>query len=372
MIFVDNYRIILWFELISFFLLYTFGLSRGYNSYFETAGFILSIFIVAGMRFNEAGDARMKSLIKIITLCLLASFVLNIDTFGIGSLFTVGRFLIFYYIVTKVVIGSAEHKPMMFLFMAQLLVLPHVDQSSYNANTVGLVYMTLGIFVVLLYQQKKKWEYILIFIFCLYVEYLILQTASRTCAAAFIIFIILRFFPTGFFHKKLLVLVAAIVLTIGSLVYVKTYVYLWENNILIASDIIDMSLENSGKEVFSGREIIWQECLELLDKNPFTGTGSKIRLRSFEVVNIHNSILNIFVIYGYIVGILCIYMLIFTIMRIRPYLYDSFVRNCLFAYMTFLIVGFSETNLMVMPFMSVLPLMLAYSRVRLHHLVTDT
>lgn len=69
-------------------------------------------------------------------------------------------------------------------------------------------------------------------------------------------------------------------MTVGSLVYVRTYVYLWEEN-LVATEIVQESLESTGKEIFSGRQKIWQEALGLLDEKPLIGTGSKITLKSF-------------------------------------------------------------------------------------------
>lgn len=356
-----NARIILWVEIISFVLQYTFGLSRDYASVFDLCTTLISLLLLFPLSFRSKEERWKIKIIRWIILIVVISSILNLDTFGLGSVMTIGRFLIYSLLITKFNITKKCKTALLFVFLLQAFVLPFTDLTAYNTNTVGLVFMTLGVYITLLVNPQKKVTWIILTLFVAYIEYQIWLSDSRTCMVAFLLFYIGQFIAKPFLKNRLILLTIMLFMTVGSLVYVRTYVYLWEEN-LVATEIVQDSLESTGKEIFSGRQKIWQEALGLLDEKPLIGTGSKITLKSFLNVNLHNSMLNFFVIYGYLVGLLVIYLIIRIVMDLHDYMEDKEITNCVVAYISFLLVAFSETNLFVLSFMSVLCLMMAYSK----------
>lgn len=356
-----NARIILWVEIISFVLQYTFGLSRDYASVFDLCTTLISLLLLFPLSFRSKEERWKIKIIRWIILIVVISSILNLDTFGLGSVMTIGRFLIYSLLITKFNITKKCKTALLFVFLLQAFVLPFTDLTAYNTNTVGLVFMTLGVYITLLVNPQKKVTWIILTLFVAYIEYQIWLSDSRTCMVAFLLFYIGQFIAKPFLKNRLILLTIMLFMTVGSLVYVRTYVYLWEEN-LVATEIVQDSLESTGKEIFSGRQKIWQEALGLLDEKPLIGTGSKITLKSFFNVNLHNSMLNFFVIYGYLVGLLVIYLIIRIVMDLHDYMEDKEITNCVVAYISFLLVAFSETNLFVLSFMSVLCLMMAYSK----------
>lgn len=356
-----NARIILWVEIISFVLQYTLGLSRDYASVFDLCTMLISLLLLFPLSFRSKEERWKIKIIRWIILIVVISSIINLDTFGLGSIMTIGRFLIYSLLITKFNITKKCKTALLFVFLLQAFVLPFTDLTAYNTNTVGLVFMTLGVYITLLVNPQKKITWIILTLFVAYIEYQIWLSDSRTCMVAFLLFYIGQFIAKPFFKNRLILLTIMLFMTVGSLVYVRTYVYLWEEN-LVATEIVQGSLESTGKQIFSGRQNIWQEALGLLDEKPLIGTGSKITLKSFFIVNLHNSMLNFFVIYGYLVGLLVIYLIIRIVMDLHDYMEDKEITNCVVAYISFLLVAFSETNLFVLSFMSVLCLMMAYSK----------
>lgn len=330
---------------------------------FDLCTTIVDLCLITQISFKEKEDKWKLKVIRCMALVLLFISIINMSSFGIGSIMTIVRFLILMLLVTKIEIKKEYVPIILSLFFLQIVLLRFVDLSSYNTNTIGLVYMTLGVYILLLINPHNKRTWIISLLIASYIEFQIWGSDSRTCMAAFALFMIGMIFSKLVLCSKALLMTIMCILTIGSMVYVKTYVYLWENN-LVDQDIVQESIDTTGKEFFSGRQKIWQECLLLLDEKPLTGTGSKIELKSFRIVNLHNSMLNFFMIYGYLIGILAIYMIVRVVLDLQPYMYDRKVRNSIVAFMSFLIVAFSETNLFVMPFTSMLCLMNAYTHKR--------
>lgn len=353
-------EIIVIIEILSFFILYTFGLSRSLSAVFDTITVALTIFLMTQMSFGS--EAKWKKRIIIISLILVfVSSILNLDTFGIGGVMTIVRFWIYAFLVGEIYIGKRQEVLILMLFLLQLTLLPFVDKSSYNPNTVALVYLTLGVYITLFFEPRTRILQIFNLVLIVFIEYLIWLTESRTCLLAFLVYFVLRYFSSFILKNKYILLSICILLTVGSFVYVRAYVGMWKaGDYPLVFNLL--ALDDPDKGFFSGRELIWNDCLELLDKSPWFGTGSKVKIQSFDSANFHNSILNCFVVYGYIVGILVIYMLIRVIMEIKDYMFDPKIRNCTIAFFVFLIVGYSETNLLVMSFMTFLCLMVAYSR----------
>lgn len=353
-------RVILYIEICCFFLQYTFGLSRGYSSYFDLFGFSVAILCVLKMRFTSKGEKWKISIIKLVTVSVLLSLITNFNHFGAGSVITIGRFFIYYLVIEKIKIRTKDRKIIISIFLIQLLLLQMVDKSSYNPNTVGLVYLMLGVCVSLLYRASSLLGNFFEIILFVIIGYLIHMTECRSTLIAFVLYVSIIYFPLNILKQKGVLLSIMLLLTLGSLVYVYIYVYLWENSVL-DNDIMTMAVDNTGKDIFSGRQTIWSESLILFHDNILLGTGSNIRLQSFGVVNLHNSLLNFFVINGTIIGLCALYCIIKTVMDIKEFVTNNEIKKCIAAYLSILLVSIFETNLLVFAFMSLLPLYRAYS-----------
>lgn len=351
---------IFWIEILSYFLQYTFGLSRSMGAVFDFITTSLSLLCLLNFKFNDYSDKWKKKVIACIAVVLVFSSVYNIDMFGLGSIMTIGRYLMYSLLISKMYIDIHLRKALLYLLILQLFLLQYVDLSSYNTNTQGLIYLFIGVFITLLFPKSKKKMFLFGLAIFAFIEWKIYLTDTRTCFIAYFLFFIGCYFPFNLLRSKLFLISVLLVLTLGSLVYARTYVYLWEEN-LVDTEVVASTAEETGKDLFSGRQKIWQECFELLEKHPLTGTGSKIKLQSFHVVNLHNSMLNVFVIYGGIIGLLFVYLVVRSAYELHPALNIRKARECMYAFLIFLIIGINETNLFVFAFLSQLPLMIANS-----------
>ena len=354
-------NIILWIEIISFFLQFTFSFFYAYASAIEFCSFVPILFLMLKIKFRGKDDRWKLPIVLVAAIFCLMSMLFNSSSVGIGSIMTLFKFLAFSLLMTKFSIYKKTGKKLLAVFFLQLVLLNVVDLSVYNTNTIGLNFLVIGIYIILLLSSLYPDKFLLTLAIAAFIDFNIWLSGSRTCLMAFTLFYVGTFLSKYFFTNRTVLLVLSLLLTIGSLVYVQTYIYLWESN-LVATELMQESIEATGKSVFSGRQFIWKEALELLNEKPLVGTGSKIHLQSFFMVNLHNSILNFFVIYGYVVGSLIVYLIVRMIMGLHRFMYDEIVRSCVVAYFAFLLVAFSETNLLLLPFMCSFCLFMAYAR----------
>lgn len=361
-IYAKKLRFILWAELICHFLKYTFFNIYDYGLFIDTPLTILaSIFTLS--HASVIINPKIKKITIWIIILALISIIMNMYTTGLGGIYTLLRFILYYLLLPGFRITNKEKKLIPLLFITQLLLLSVIDISNYNTNTIGITYFIIGVFVTFPLNFSKKIHLLAFVIISIYIAKQILITDSRTSLIAYGFFIVLCLTPLKLYKIKLLQIFLLSCLTFGSLFYTWFYVYLADNN-LVTEEIVEVSRVNTGKTVFSGRQVIWKECFQLIEENPFWGAGSKVNLKSFASVNIHNSYLNLFVIYGIPIGLLCIYFTFIVVFRLRDRLYDEIVRKGIAAFFAFMFAGFSETILIVNPFVTVLGLIYAYSQTK--------
>lgn len=346
---------LIWAELLSHILKYTFFSIYSYGIVFDTTLTVISVYFLIG----HLGDLQRKQiyLFWAILIFVLISTIVNLDNSGLGGIYTILRFVIYYLLLPCFQISKSEMKIISLLFLLQLFLLTLVDTRNYNTNTLGLIYFIIGVYSTFILDCKKKIHFLFFIVVSAYVIQQIGILECRTTMIAYFFYVILRLCLMNFLYIKRVRICILLFLTIGSVVYAKAYVLAYDGN-LISDDVVAVSKENTGKAVFSGRQYIWKECFELIEKKSITGTGSQIKLKSFKSVNIHNSFLNILVIYGLFVGILCLYLISFSLSDIK---YDKESRNPfalkgLAIYYSFLLIGFAETVLLVFPFISIMGL----------------
>lgn len=119
---------------------------------------------------------------------------------------------------------------------------------------------------------------------------------GRGMALALLFFTVMKYFvPSAWWEKEKLYKLAFGILTVGSVIFTILYVAAWK---VIDPDRV---IRIFGKRLFSGRESIWLEFLERFIKHPLWGTGTNFTIKSWVDFNVHNAMLDIFVIHGVIV-----------------------------------------------------------------------
>lgn len=116
-----NARIILWVEIISFVLQYTLGLSRDYASVFDLCTMLISLLLLFPLSFRSKEERWKIKIIRWIILIVVISSIINLDTFGLGSIMTIGRFLIYSLLITKFNITKKCKTALLFVFCYRLL-----------------------------------------------------------------------------------------------------------------------------------------------------------------------------------------------------------------------------------------------------------
>ena len=103
-------KFILWMELISFFLQYTFSFAKEFTSVFDLCTTLIDLFLTTQIAFKDKEDKWKLKVIGWMSLVLLFASVINISSFGIGSILTIVRFLLFMLLVTKIEIKKIHVK----------------------------------------------------------------------------------------------------------------------------------------------------------------------------------------------------------------------------------------------------------------------
>lgn len=353
-------RIIIYIELLLFFFQHFF-----FSLYEQTAylNVIINILLIC-LIFKTFVKENFKNIIYL--LCVL--FILTLynlfytNYIGLGACTFLISLWLHLIILDNVVITECDRKYIFYSFLIFLIFL-NIKMNSllieFNTNTVAFSYLVCGIYLILLLPINKLLNKLLFFIIVLLTVQGIIISDSRTSLIAYFIFLLLTFCPSSIFQKKIFYNSISIILTFGSLIYVFFYLYCYNNRIDISNIFFF-----SSKTVFSGREIIWNEVLNLFVKTPFIGIGSNFSLRFADSTSIHNSILNLLVIYGVIIFLPTILILFKYLFSIRQYISNPIVKKSIVAYWTFLIVAYTETCLVQEAFASSLSLIIAYSTLR--------
>ena len=287
---------------------------------------------------------------------------LGAPTFGFGSYIILFSFLFQILFLSIVNLDPLEQKIVCYLaicFLWLYLFLPITKDV--NPNSIGQCVFSYGIASSLFFPKDAKGKAIFFFHSILVISG-ILVSESRMALAAYFFYIFLRFTPKKILSTKPILLLLTLMLTIGSLLYVFVYTYLWWNDYDI-SFLQDISAEKTNKHIYSGRQLIWLEVYNLILEYPILGFGSKFQIQSFDSMNIHNSILAMIGIYGSIIGGICMYLLIKVTYSLRSFLSDTFVWNCFCGFCASLLMAFNETYLLNYSFIAMFPLTMAYARI---------
>lgn len=323
---------------------------------------LIGIITLLSIKFSSP-FRELKSVCYIIALIALGGVILNPNTFGIGSLIELAYLLCMMMVLPQINVDSQFTKLILFGIAFFYLIYSLVGHSEYNSNNVSFAFFYLGALSSMLINIRKKWGLVLFLFLAVVVFIQIAEYRSRSCMVGWLFYCFLCILPTKYvFKRKIVIFLITLSVTFGSLVFARIYVYLYDNNLIEATEVEMM--DDSGKRIFTGREYIWGVTFEGIKENPIFGFGSNMYSKTFEGLGIHNAILEIFGIFGVIVGFLVIYMIFMIVMSIRPNIKTDFEKRCLAFFFALMLGGFGETTLLHRTFDIFLPLAFAYASIR--------
>lgn len=332
---------------------------------YSNIGVVNILIIIAALYVLTSGFKADKTS-KLVIYAILFGVLLNVVFVGsgVGSLIAMTVFGYVYLLTPNMQLNPDDSKVFTIGSLLFILIYYFLDHSDYNPNSIALTFFMFGSFLTLFLDIKKISHIFIISVIGLFLFHIIMEYDCRTDMAAFVIYIILRLLPNKLYQNKTRLLIILLVLTIGNLMYVYIYMSMYDG--LIEFESFDQfSRTFSDKTFFSGRQLIWGDLLDGLHANPLLGTGSNIKIYFFYggMLNVHNSMLTFYALYGYPVGILSTILIIRTVLPMHQYMHIPIVKNSFACYASFLLIGFNETIIQADPFRCLIPLMLAYSTI---------
>ena len=318
--------------LLIMFIIYalTFTIARFYdmiNIVYSCAGVVnfilLAVLFVNNVVFEGSGRVSIAGFFDLknrrnteIYLLAAVIFVAGINLFivnsGKGAFFVPANFILIWYLSDKLYLNGKQLKIFAGMYMGFLLfyffiayprLFSTFENYKYNTNTAAtfMIYTLLCAFIFLeMFYDRSP-------VIGLFMTVILLKGFQMSlwhrARGAFVMLIMFMFFryviPRKWWNNKAFYTILCLFATLGSLMFVGLYV-------LVGTTGANFKLPFFYKEVFSGREAIWQELFRLLlnkDKPYmlFTGIGTNFELESFFEKNVHNAMYNFVVIHGIVV-----------------------------------------------------------------------
>ncbi|MBR4682668.1 MAG: hypothetical protein IKP06_05155 [Elusimicrobiaceae bacterium] len=140
-------------------------------------------------------------------------------------------------------------------------------------------------------------------------------------------------------------------LLVGGIVFAAMYVYLY-----LSFFRMDLSwaFHQAGKGVFSGRETIWLELFRGLQQHPFLGLGREALAWSvtWNTGDTHNSSMYVLCLFGIPVFVICLFLFNKAFSCFQEVIEKDIVsRRAFDAFLSMLLLGFFESNVVTTPFM---------------------
>ncbi|HMM07367.1 MAG TPA: hypothetical protein PKD52_12015 [Clostridiales bacterium] len=320
---------------------------------FQTILFIFWLFIN-----QRRADHYFFSLLSVNVLALMSVLI---NGGGSGSILVLFNASMMLYLSIYIINGMRIRKLLCLGYIALTVIWMFKSGTDlYNPNTVGLIAVFGVIFMDWAFsgfKMPKLLKIVLFSIFVLLTLYMVFDKSdSRNCIFAIVIYLfIVNLVPNKLLIKKSIYNIIFIFLTVGSLVWTKVLIYLYQHSVTI-------NLFFSSKRFYTGREIIWIEVWKLLRDSWLFGMGTHQSLNSFVKFNLHNSMLNLLSAYGILTSIAFIILLYlaYKSMVKRVILYDDrFSKISLVAFITIMLHGFNELTLFSAAFLA--PMIVLFS-----------
>ena len=308
-------RIINWIALVMMMVLYGgTWLSPWFYHVTEFYNTSISFVILAILFFNNVPWIELLfkkhdlMLYVLIAAGLVAFINLVIIHSHFGCILIVTDFLLIWYTAPFIKLSKAQMEALSIFFFAVFFIWFCYDLAfSYNSNTGATVtifsFLAAFILIARLYEYKEICGLFLVMavIRCFNI---VLWHLARGAFIALVLFLAFYYIlPASFWTRKKLYTAFCFLATIGSLMFVASYVAL-------ANTGYNLQIPFFYKSLFSGREQIWTEVFNMFKASPLTGIGSGYELESFFEYNMHNAMYDILIVHGVIVFILSMILII--------------------------------------------------------------
>lgn len=299
----------------------------------------VSILLILNLLFNNCGIGAIIGYLELLLILLLTPH-LRINKINFTILFYVAFciLLCFAYRITL-------HPEMM---------LPEdVGGEGVNQNMVGIFMFYMTAFIILFYPRKNVWNS-LIAILSLAVSAFTIWLSECRSAQGAIVIIILGTLYINFKKKEIsnsllnFECLIALILLFGGIFFVYMSIGTTDVVLHLIGDVSDLFGNRKGATL-STRGDIWVEALNAFYQSPFIGTGSTLKIKSYSenTLALHNSTLNILVVYGVFIYIITIFHIRRLIVKVKN---TNFHKNLLFlgisVYCGVLLISYFESNLM--------------------------
>lgn len=261
-----------------------------------------------------------------------------------GAFLTIGNFCAVWYLSDKWKWTTRQLLSMWIVYLvvfARWVFFPK-SLDVWNPNTIGSI-TAFTLFIIVagleLFWKNKRGRIISQILCLIACGCIIVIYRGRGSLLGLLFFVLLMSIPqkcwrNSFFYRGLCVF-----LTVGSLLFVWGYTFLWKmipgNQVMVLN-----------KQLFSGREKIWDELWELFEGHIMTGIGTGVKLQSWPVLNVHNAMYHILVIYGVIVFLLVLIYSIKKMFLMQEKIIGVRYRQCaLFGIFAVCFESFTESDL---------------------------
>lgn len=310
---------------------------------FSSIDTYLSILVmfVNTMIFLLSYKRTLKNKSGIITLLiLLASLTLGLlsDKNDIKTQLLLVNLVITLLYCSEQYLNERDIKYLSGLMLLLFILFNFTSKIGFNENTIGYIFFISLPFIHILLKKSnlKKGIYkVVLLAVTVYIAYGIYDSKCRSALYAFILYWIVYMLVTKFKDKKKFWSVFCSLLLIGCILFPLLYVGMWRNN-------IDIKLPFTNKQLYTGREEIWYNALQLLKGNLLTGVGYNY----VEILNTHNSLMYILLIYG-IVNLTLILLLFFKCIKkiVKKLENDDINRIGFSGFVANILIAYFETNL---------------------------
>lgn len=278
------------------FYLLSYSIQSFYYLLSMFSGYILfAEYIFFFIFINKKDNYSKKTYLLYVLLILFISVGCLFNNSGLGSIFNILNMFLLFLISDNIEISKVCINILKVIVLMCYLLFIISNHTFLNPNFVGYIFLLYFIVITNLFETKQnKYLNLLISVPILLITlYFGNKYQCRTAQIISIVYFILKnFISEKLFKLKIVKIILPISFTFGSIISAYFYVSSWKKNLTL-----DLSMF-AEKRLFSGRNLIWNECFELIKKKPFFGVGSHQQLHSHFTYALHNSMMMIITTYG--------------------------------------------------------------------------
>lgn len=262
---------------------------------FNKISIIIDILLISILMYNNKDKLKEDKYKYIIVYTLQVIFLLTTLVFkgtGIGSILHMLVITSILMIAPKIEITSQIDSIIRKYLPIYYLLFLCTSKEHLNTNYVGYIFLCLFILSVIAYKLYNRGNFSKLAIMLIITLLFTYCFRCRTAMLASIIYFLLILLIKNVYQKKVFKASISTFIVFGSLLFSICYVALWKSGFYINLTFF------VGKSLYSGRNSLWAEALDLIVKNPIIGVGSKYILNSFPTYAFHNTVFMICVTFG--------------------------------------------------------------------------